>query len=195
MVKTRYETFEELLHYCELVAASISDISSAARVTKPMLYYYFGDKEGLYVHALENAYRLVREGEAKLDTDGLPPLDALRDRVVFVADLDRLSQAFAAVDQDRVTAEADVDVQQPDEAVPEQSGAHEHDERERHLARRPQGAARGVVACAGRPDERLEVAAGVTTFVLAGRYFEVRAKRRAGAARRIEPVGIGTRIA
>jgi phytoene synthase len=27
MVKTRYETFEELLHYCELVAWSISDIS------------------------------------------------------------------------------------------------------------------------------------------------------------------------
>jgi phytoene synthase len=29
VVKTRYETFEELLHYCELVAASISDISLA----------------------------------------------------------------------------------------------------------------------------------------------------------------------
>ena len=29
MVKTRYETFEELLHYCELVATSISDISLA----------------------------------------------------------------------------------------------------------------------------------------------------------------------
>lgn len=27
IVKTRYETFDELLHYCELVAASISDIS------------------------------------------------------------------------------------------------------------------------------------------------------------------------
>jgi phytoene synthase len=27
LIKTRYETFEELLHYCELVAASISDIS------------------------------------------------------------------------------------------------------------------------------------------------------------------------
>ena len=27
MVKTRYKTFDELLHYCELVAASISDIS------------------------------------------------------------------------------------------------------------------------------------------------------------------------
>lgn len=29
MVKTRYETFAELLHYCDLVAASISDISLA----------------------------------------------------------------------------------------------------------------------------------------------------------------------
>ena len=32
-----------------------------------MIYYYFGDKEGLYLRALENAYRMVREGEAKLD--------------------------------------------------------------------------------------------------------------------------------
>ena len=30
----------------------------------------------------------------------------------------------------------------------------------------------------------LEVAAGVTTFLLAGRYFEARSKRRAGAALR-----------
>jgi len=29
VVKTRYETFDELLHYCELVAASISDVSLA----------------------------------------------------------------------------------------------------------------------------------------------------------------------
>ncbi|MBV9496000.1 MAG: phytoene/squalene synthase family protein [Acidobacteria bacterium] len=29
MVKTRYETFDELLHYCDLVATSISDISLA----------------------------------------------------------------------------------------------------------------------------------------------------------------------
>jgi Cu+-exporting ATPase len=30
----------------------------------------------------------------------------------------------------------------------------------------------------------LEVAAGVTTFILAGRYFEKRSKRQAGAALR-----------
>ena len=42
-----------------------------------MIYYYFGDKEGLYLSALENAYRQVREGEAKLDVEDLPPLEAL----------------------------------------------------------------------------------------------------------------------
>ena len=36
-----------------------------------MIYYYFGDKEGLYLSALENAYRTVREGEAKLDIEHL----------------------------------------------------------------------------------------------------------------------------
>ncbi|MDT0183036.1 heavy metal translocating P-type ATPase [Microbacterium sp. ARD31] len=36
----------------------------------------------------------------------------------------------------------------------------------------------------GAGDIYLEVAAGVTTFVLAGRYFELRSKRRAGAALR-----------
>ena len=36
----------------------------------------------------------------------------------------------------------------------------------------------------GSDDIYLEVAAGVTMFVLAGRYFEVRSKRRAGAALR-----------
>ncbi|HEU0086845.1 MAG TPA: heavy metal translocating P-type ATPase [Pseudonocardiaceae bacterium] len=37
---------------------------------------------------------------------------------------------------------------------------------------------------AGAANIYLEVAAGVTTFILAGRYFEARAKRRAGAALR-----------
>src|SRR3546814_11922460 len=39
-----------------------------------------------YLRALENAYRLVREGEAKLDTEGLPPMDALRRLVEFTFD-------------------------------------------------------------------------------------------------------------
>ena len=51
-----------------------------------MIYYYFGDKEGLYLSALENAYRQVREGESKLDIEGLPPLEALRRLVEFTFD-------------------------------------------------------------------------------------------------------------
>jgi AcrR family transcriptional regulator len=51
-----------------------------------MIYYYFGDKEGLYLSALENAYRTVREGESKLDIAGLDPIEALRKLVEFTFD-------------------------------------------------------------------------------------------------------------
>jgi AcrR family transcriptional regulator len=69
-----------------LSGARIDEIAARTRSSKRMIYYYFGDKEGLYLRALENAYRRVREGEAKLDTDGLPPLDALRRLVEFTFD-------------------------------------------------------------------------------------------------------------
>ena len=69
-----------------LSGARIDEIAARTRSSKRMIYYYFGDKEGLYIRALENAYRLVREGEAKLDTEGLPPLDALRRLVEFTFD-------------------------------------------------------------------------------------------------------------
>ncbi|MHA6689698.1 TetR/AcrR family transcriptional regulator [Devosia sp. A449] len=69
-----------------LAGARIDDIAAKTRSSKRMIYYYFGSKEGLYVSALENAYRQVREGEAKLDIDGLPPLEALRRLVEFTFD-------------------------------------------------------------------------------------------------------------
>ncbi|HEY9539086.1 MAG TPA: TetR/AcrR family transcriptional regulator [Kiloniellaceae bacterium] len=69
-----------------LSGARIDEIAARTRSSKRMIYYYFGDKEGLYLRALENAYRLVREGEAKLDTEGLPPMDALRRLVEFTFD-------------------------------------------------------------------------------------------------------------
>jgi len=69
-----------------LSGARIDDIAARTRSSKRMIYYYFGDKEGLYVQALENAYRTVRDGEAKLDTEGLPPREALRKLVEFTFD-------------------------------------------------------------------------------------------------------------
>src|SRR5690606_19161994 len=69
-----------------LSGARIDEIAARTRSSKRMIYYYFGDKEGLYLRALENAYRTVRDGEDRLDTDGLPPVEALKRLVEFTFD-------------------------------------------------------------------------------------------------------------
>jgi AcrR family transcriptional regulator len=69
-----------------LSGARIDEIAARTKTSKRMIYYYFRDKEGLYLAALENAYRLVREGEAKLDVEDLPPTEALKALVEFTFD-------------------------------------------------------------------------------------------------------------
>ena len=69
-----------------LAGARIDEIAARTRSSKRMIYYYFGDKDGLYLSALENAYRRVREGEAKLDVKDLSPLKALARLVEFTFD-------------------------------------------------------------------------------------------------------------
>ena len=69
-----------------LSGARIDEIAARTRSSKRMIYYSFGDKEGLYLSALENAYREVREGEAKVDIEGLPPVEALSRLVEFTFD-------------------------------------------------------------------------------------------------------------
>jgi len=66
-----------------LAGARIDEIAARTRTSKRMIYYYFGDKEGLYLSALENAYAEVREGEAKLDIAGLSPVEGLKRLVEF----------------------------------------------------------------------------------------------------------------
>ncbi len=66
-----------------LSGARIDEIAAKTRSSKRMIYYYFGDKDGLYLSALENAYRQVREGEAKLDIAGLSPIEGLKRLVEF----------------------------------------------------------------------------------------------------------------
>src|SRR5688572_31663305 len=69
-----------------LSGARVDEIAARTRSSKRMIYYYFGDKEGLYLSALENAYRRVREGEAALDIEGRPPVEALSRLVEFTFD-------------------------------------------------------------------------------------------------------------
>lgn len=47
-------------------AASVREICAAAGVTKPVLYYYFKSKEGIYLQLMEGAYALFESRVAEL---------------------------------------------------------------------------------------------------------------------------------
>jgi AcrR family transcriptional regulator len=58
--------------------ASVDEIVVKARTTKPMLYYYFGNKEGLFAAVLEDVYTGMREIENSLRVIDLPAVEAMR---------------------------------------------------------------------------------------------------------------------
>jgi AcrR family transcriptional regulator len=69
-----------------LSGARIDEIAAKTNTSKRMIYYYFGDKEGLYGRVLEEAYREVRAGEQELELDHLPPVEALKLLAEFTFD-------------------------------------------------------------------------------------------------------------
>jgi phytoene synthase len=84
LVKSRYENFEELLHYCELVAASISDISLS-------IFGYRSDSAIEHGRSLSTALQLTnvtRDVGDDLARDRIyVPLDELRRFGVTEADV------------------------------------------------------------------------------------------------------------
>jgi AcrR family transcriptional regulator len=58
--------------------ATVDEIIVKAKATKPMLYYYFGSKEGLFAAVLEDVYAAMREIESSLRVTDLPAVDAMR---------------------------------------------------------------------------------------------------------------------
>jgi AcrR family transcriptional regulator len=58
--------------------ARVDEIAARTRTSKRMIYYYFTDKEGLFVAVLEAAYARIRSVETELNLAGLPPEEALR---------------------------------------------------------------------------------------------------------------------
>jgi AcrR family transcriptional regulator len=66
-----------------LGGARIERIAEAARTNKRMLYYYFGNKEGLFLAALEATYDDIRAAERKLHLEALEPLRAIERLVRF----------------------------------------------------------------------------------------------------------------
>lgn len=77
-----------------LSGARVQNIADRIETSKRMIFYYFGDKEGLYRAVLEEAYRSVRKAEAELNLDGLPPLEALSRLVEFTFDHHRANPDF-----------------------------------------------------------------------------------------------------
>lgn len=58
--------------------ARVDEIAKRTATSKRMIYYYYGDKEGLYRAVLEDAYKNIRQAEDALDLAEVPPIEALR---------------------------------------------------------------------------------------------------------------------
>lgn len=66
-----------------LAGSRINVIAEQSDTSKRMIYYYFGDKEGLYQAVLESAYESIRKKEQELNLDHLSPVEALEELVEF----------------------------------------------------------------------------------------------------------------
>lgn len=77
-----------------LSGSRIEEIAARTETSKRMIYYYFGDKEGLYRAVLEDAYRRMRMAEDSLDLAGVPPIEALRQLAEFTFDHHRGNTDF-----------------------------------------------------------------------------------------------------
>jgi len=74
--------------------ARVDEIAARTNTSKRMLYYYFGDKEGLFRAVLEEGYRRMRQVEASRRYDHLKPEAALRALVEFTFDHQNASEDF-----------------------------------------------------------------------------------------------------
>jgi len=66
-----------------LGGARMDRIAERASINKRLIYYYFGNKEDLFLAVLEDAYLHIREAERQLHLTDLPPADAVRKLTEF----------------------------------------------------------------------------------------------------------------
>jgi AcrR family transcriptional regulator len=69
-----------------LGGARVDRIAARAGANKRMLYYYFGNKDALFLAVLEASYAQIRSAELTLDLQHLDPRAALRRLVSFTWD-------------------------------------------------------------------------------------------------------------
>ena len=74
--------------------ARVDDIAARTNTSKRMIYYYFSDKEGLFVAVLEQAYSRIRQIETTLELDNIEPESALRALIGFTFDYQNANENF-----------------------------------------------------------------------------------------------------
>ncbi len=72
-----------------LSGGRVDEIARRAGANKRMIYHYFGNKDGLYLAALERVYEELRGTEKTLDLAHLAPEAAIRRLVEFTFDYSR----------------------------------------------------------------------------------------------------------
>ena len=77
-----------------LSGARIDEIAEQAKSNKRMIYVYFGSKDGLYLAAIEECYRRVRDLESLLDIEGLSASEALAAVVRHTVDYQAKNEDF-----------------------------------------------------------------------------------------------------
>ena len=77
--------------------ARVDEIAARTRTTKRMLYYYFTNKEQLYIAVLERAYATAREAERQVDVDHLDPVSAIRTLAELTFDHHESHQDFISL--------------------------------------------------------------------------------------------------
>jgi AcrR family transcriptional regulator len=66
-----------------LGGARIDRIAERAGINKKLIYYYFTNKDALFLAVMEQTYADIREAERELHLEAAQPVDALRRLVVF----------------------------------------------------------------------------------------------------------------
>ncbi len=66
-----------------LTGARVDHIARRSGANKRMIYYYFGDKEGLYLAVLEETYSAIRHAEIVVHLDDRDPADGMRELIRF----------------------------------------------------------------------------------------------------------------
>ena len=74
--------------------ARVDEIAAKTQTSKRMIYYYFGDKEGLFTAVLEREYLRIRAEEQALDVENLDPVAAMRKLVETTFDYHTTHEKF-----------------------------------------------------------------------------------------------------